>query len=194
MASFLEKLRKGMGIEENEEKQEEKEEEKKDEKEEKEEPKIELVEEKKPKKEKLKKEEKKIEIKTETIDLDERKEKRRETIFEEAGELAVDLYETDSYVVLKAAIAGIKPEDLDIEVEGDMLSIKGERRDYFEQVDEKKNYLHQECYWGAFKREMILPVEVDGSRAEASMKEGLLMLKIPKIQREGRKSIKVRNS
>lgn len=102
--------------------------------------------------------------------------------FEPEGELVLDLYETDKDLVVLSAIAGIKAEDLDILIEKDLLRIRGNRQKLKE--TEGKNYFFQEIYWGPFSREIILPKEVDGQRAQASMKEGILIIKIPKIERE----------
>jgi len=106
------------------------------------------------------------------------------------GELAVDLYETQNYLVLRSAIAGVKPEDLDIFIEKDVLTIKGKREEPNNQ--QKKNFFFQECYFGPFSREIILPVEVDNSRAKAEITNGILIIKIPKLQREKKRKIEVK--
>ncbi|MDD2732169.1 MAG: Hsp20/alpha crystallin family protein [Candidatus Pacebacteria bacterium] len=110
--------------------------------------------------------------------------------FESEGQLVVDVYEADGEVVVQSAIAGLKPEDLDISIEKDMIVIKGERKEIREKSD--KNYFFQECHWGKFSREIILPVEVDGARAKADLKEGILTIRMPKIEREGVKKITIR--
>jgi len=109
---------------------------------------------------------------------------------EPEGQLAVDVYETDGEVVIQSAIAGIRAEDLDISIENDVVAIRGKR----EKSSEKstRNYFYQECYWGYFSREIILPAEVDPSRTEAGMKDGVLTIRIPKIEREKRRKITVR--
>ena len=106
------------------------------------------------------------------------------------GQLTVDVYQTDGEIVIQSAIAGIKPEDLDISVENDVVAIRGKRE---KQVEEKgQNYFYQECYWGRFSREIILPAEVDNSKAKATMKNGILTIKIPKIEGEKKKKIEVK--
>jgi len=110
--------------------------------------------------------------------------------FEPEGQLAVDVYQTDGYVVVQAAIAGVKPEEIDITIEKDMVIIKGERNRVAE--EKKENYFYQECYWGKFSREIILPVEIDAGHAEASMKNGILTIKIPKIERQGKKKLVIK--
>lgn len=108
------------------------------------------------------------------------------------GELAVDLYETQNYLILRSAIAGVKPEDIDISIEKDVLTIKGKRDEPNNQ--EKKSFFFQECYFGPFSREVILPVEVDNSRAKAEIVNGILMIKIPKLQREKKRKIEIKET
>ncbi|PIU16595.1 hypothetical protein COT20_00090 [bacterium (Candidatus Gribaldobacteria) CG08_land_8_20_14_0_20_39_15] len=105
------------------------------------------------------------------------------------GELAIDVYQTETDLVIQSAIAGVKPEFLDISIEKDVVTIKGSREKPFE---EEGDYFAQECYWGSFSREVILPAEVDPDRAEATMKEGILTIRIPKILREKKRKIKVK--
>lgn len=117
------------------------------------------------------------------------KKKEEEKWFEPEGELAVDVYQTSEELVIQSTIAGVKPEDLDVSIEGDVVIIKGNRER--PAGDEERNYFYQECYWGAFSKEIILPVEADSSRATASMKDGILTVRIPKIAREKRRKITV---
>ena len=111
--------------------------------------------------------------------------------FEPEGELAVDVYETGDEIVIQATIAGVSPDDLDVAIENDVVTITGERTNTEE--EQGKNYFFQECFWGSFSRQIILPSEVDGGRAEASMKNGVFTLKIPKIERRKLRKIKVRS-
>jgi len=113
----------------------------------------------------------------------------KEKWFEPEGQLAIDVYQTEDELVIQSAIAGVKPENLDISIEKDVISIRGKREKPFE---EEKDYFSQECYWGTFSREIILPVEVDPSRVKASMKEGILTIRIPKILREKKRKITVK--
>lgn len=110
--------------------------------------------------------------------------------FEPEGQLTIDVYQTDKEIVIQSAIAGIEPEDLDITIENDLVIIRGNRERKF--TEEKKNYFYQECYWGRFSREIILPAEVDSSRAKATMEKGVLTIRIPKIEREKKRKIVVR--
>ena len=129
------------------------------------------------------------EIKTLEKEVKTKKEENFSELMETEGELAVDVYQTDSDIVVQSTIAGVKPEDLDISVENDMLTIRGKRTS--ETKEEGKNYFYQECYWGAFSRQIILPEEVDPNRIEASMKNGILTIKLPKINRAKMRKIAV---
>ncbi|HBV33668.1 TPA: heat-shock protein Hsp20 [Patescibacteria group bacterium] len=97
------------------------------------------------------------------------------------GQLSVDVYQTDEAVVIKSTIAGVKPEDLDVTINNDLVTIRGERR----QEDEVRpdDYFYQECYWGGFSRSIILPVEVKAEAAEATLKNGVLTLILPKSEK-----------
>jgi len=114
----------------------------------------------------------------------------RKELFEAEGQLAIDLYQTDSEVVIQAPIAGVKKEDLDIMIENDVIVIKGRREEPEE--TEEKNYFYQECYWGPFSRQVIMPVEGDPSRAEATMKNGILTIRIPRIEREKKRKLEIK--
>jgi len=105
------------------------------------------------------------------------------------GQLTVDVYQTETELILESAVAGIKVEDLDVLIEDDVITIKGKRNN---PLPDKGDYFIQECYWGKFSRKVILPVEVDAARADASMREGVLIIRIPKIQREKKKKVLIR--
>src|ERR1035437_6269129 len=99
-------------------------------------------------------------------------------IFDQDGELVVDVYETGADFVVLAAIAGVQIKDIDISLEKDMMVIKGNRCDPHESSDKK--YFYQECYWGPFSRKIILPENVDIDKADAQIDKGILTVKIPK--------------
>ena len=115
---------------------------------------------------------------------------KKEKWFEPEGQLAVDVYQTEKELVILSAIAGVRPEDLNISSQGDVVIIRGKRERPVE--DKERNYFYQECYWGPFSKEIILPVEADVSRAEASMTEGVLIVRIPKIERKKENEIIVK--
>jgi len=130
---------------------------------------------------------KKIEVKTK----DEVKTKGKEKEwFEPEGELAVDVYQTDGEVVIQSTVAGVNPDDLDINIENDVVTISGTRNN--PNPEEEKNYFYQECYWGPFSRQIILPEEVDVNRIEAILKDGIFTLRLPKMERKKVRKIKIR--
>ncbi|HSX01339.1 MAG TPA: Hsp20/alpha crystallin family protein [Candidatus Saccharimonas sp.] len=106
------------------------------------------------------------------------------------GALAVDVYQTKENVVIKAPIAGVSPDNIDIEVAEDVVTIRGERIEDRE-VD-REHYYVQECYWGAFSRSVILPTSTIAEKAAASLKDGVLTISIPKVQQDKVKKIKVK--
>lgn len=105
------------------------------------------------------------------------------------GQLAVDVYQTEDEIIVKTPIAGVRPEDLDISVTDDVLTIKGERKRN-EKIEEA-DYLVQECYWGSFSRSYILPVVVDAENASASIKDGVLTVAVPKEAKSKTRVIQV---
>ncbi|OGI27579.1 MAG: hypothetical protein A2359_04605 [Candidatus Moranbacteria bacterium RIFOXYB1_FULL_43_19] len=106
------------------------------------------------------------------------------------GQLTIDVYQTDNDIVIKSTIAGVKPEDLDVSINNDMVTIRGDRKN--EEKVEGENYYYQECYWGTFSRSVILPVEVLADKAEAAMKNGILTIRLPKADTTKSKKIQVR--
>ncbi|MES2224295.1 MAG: Hsp20/alpha crystallin family protein [Patescibacteria group bacterium] len=107
------------------------------------------------------------------------------------GELSVDVYETTTNIIIKAIIAGVKKEDLDISLSRDMVSIKGSR--VSESNIDDGDYFHKELYWGGFARTILLPQEVDIEKAEAFEDKGMLTLKLPKIDKGRQAKIRVKS-
>jgi HSP20 family protein len=110
---------------------------------------------------------------------------------EPQGELAVDIYQTPDAIVVKALVAGVMPTSIDISLTREMLTISGLRQDEREVEDE--NYFQRELYWGSFSRTILLPEEVDVDMAEASEKHGILMIRLPKINKKRQTKLKVRS-
>jgi len=106
------------------------------------------------------------------------------------GQLAVDVYQDKKNIYIKAAIAGVEPEDIDIDLNNDMITIKGKRRHYQENIDEDDYYI-KECYWGGFSRSIILPVDIQTDKVKATIKHGLLTIVLPKSKRPRHTKIKV---
>jgi HSP20 family protein len=93
------------------------------------------------------------------------------------GQLAIDVYQDDDHIIVKAPIAGVS-------------SIKGERKD--PDTTNRENYFAQECYWGPFSRSYILPIAVESEKTTASLKDGLLTIKIPKLEKTKTKTIEIK--
>ncbi len=106
------------------------------------------------------------------------------------GQLAIDAFQTEDNIVIKAPIAGVSSDDLEISITDEVVTIKGERKD--EAPSQKDTYFVQECYWGAFSRSYILPVAVDANKAEASLKNGILTIVIPKQEKTKTRVLKVK--
>lgn len=109
---------------------------------------------------------------------------------EPEGQLTVDVYQTPSDIVVESAIAGVKPEDIDVNVTNDSITIKGERRR--EKSVKDDDYFYQECYWGRFSRSIILPQEVDPEAADVTFKNGILTARLPKLNRKKSKKLRVK--
>ena len=94
------------------------------------------------------------------------------------GQLAVDVFQDKNSIVVKSTIAGVRPQNLDISITNDMVTIRGKREQ--ETTVEEKDFFFQECYWGGFSRSIILPCEVQANHAVANLKSGVLTITLPK--------------
>ncbi|MDO8599719.1 MAG: Hsp20/alpha crystallin family protein [bacterium] len=106
--------------------------------------------------------------------------------FEEAaeGELAVDVYETDDQFVVQSTLAGVRPEDLALSLQRDLLTIRGVRHQPWPEgltQSNQRSCLTRECYWGTFSRSILLPEPIDVPRATAQLKQGVLTIILPKL-------------
>lgn len=117
--------------------------------------------------------------------------KKEEWLDEESeeGQLTLDVYQDGDDIVVKSTIAGVRPEDLDVTINNDMVSIQGERKRDEEVLD--SSYYYQELYWGSFSRSVILPSEVDPEKSEATMENGILTVRLPKKSAAEKKKLKV---
>lgn len=93
------------------------------------------------------------------------------------GQLPVDVLRHEQDLVIRSTVAGVQPEDLEVSVSGDMLTIRGKRE--LKHEIKEDDWFHKECYWGAFSRSLILPVDVHSDKAQASLKHGVLEIRIP---------------
>lgn len=110
----------------------------------------------------------------------------------EEGELSVDVLNNEDEIIIKAMVAGVKPQDLDIQITRDMVTIHGTREE--ESETRQEDYFHKELYWGSFSRNIILPEEVDVEAADAKEKHGLLIIKLPKIDKDRKTKLSVKSS
>jgi HSP20 family protein len=108
------------------------------------------------------------------------------------GELPVDMYQTNDAIVIRALVAGVSPNDLEISITRDMVTIRGTREEIQEAHND--NYFHRELFWGAFSRTLVLPEEVAIDEAEAQEKHGLLEIKLPKLDKHRSTQLKVRTN
>ncbi len=110
---------------------------------------------------------------------------------EEEAELTVDVYQTPGDIIVQTMIAGVRPDDIELIIARDMVTIKGKREET--RKIEEENYFSKELYWGSFSRTILLPQEIDPEEAEATEKHGLLTIKLPKIDKEKKTSVKVKS-
>lgn len=109
---------------------------------------------------------------------------------EEEGQLTVDVYQSGNDIILQTMVAGVSPENLSVSITRDMVTLKG-RRDAPSGIPEE-NYFNRELYWGPFSRTVLLPQEIEPEEAEATQRHGLLTLRLPKIDKEKVREVKVK--
>lgn len=108
------------------------------------------------------------------------------------GELPVDMYQTNEAIIIKALVAGVSPNDLEISITRDMVTVRGIREEYQETNDD--NYFHRELFWGSFSRTLLLPEEVVIDEAEAQEKHGLLEIRLPKLDKHRSTQLRVKSN
>lgn len=108
------------------------------------------------------------------------------------GQLTVDVFQTPDEIVIKSIVAGVRPEDLDVSITRDMVTIRGSREEHKEVSED--NYFHKELYWGQFSRTVLLPAEVEVEEAQAQEKHGLLEIRLPKVDKEKQTKLRVKTS
>lgn len=101
---------------------------------------------------------------------------------DEEGQLTVDVYQDKNNVIIKSTIAGVEPEDIDISIDNDMITIRGKREK--DRSIREDDYFYQECYWGSFSRSIILPVDVEADKVDASIRNGILTIILPKSHKK----------
>lgn len=133
-------------------------------------------------------EEKTLEVSSEDKNAEEEKEN---LMPDEDGELQVDVYQTPDEIIIKAMIAGVHPDKLQVTITRDMVTIKGSRKE--DERIQENDYYHHELYWGSFSRTILLPQEIEPDEAKASEKHGLLTISLPKIDRKKVSKLKVKS-
>lgn len=108
----------------------------------------------------------------------------------EEGELTVDIYDKGDSIVIQSTVAGVSPEDLDVSITNDSVTIRG-GRERKEEVEEK-NFYYKELFWGSFARSIVLPEEIEEDAAEATLKHGLLTIHLPKRRKGVTQKVKVK--
>lgn len=109
----------------------------------------------------------------------------------EEAELAVDVYQTPTDIIVQTMVAGVKPEDLELSIARDMITIKGKREES-RNIDEE-NYFSKELYWGKFSRTISLSQEIEPEEVEATEKHGLLTIKLQKVDKNKKNTVRVRS-
>jgi HSP20 family protein len=111
---------------------------------------------------------------------------------EEEAQLTVDVYQTQSEIVIKAMVAGVKPDDLDVSITRDSVTIRGKRSE--DRTVSNDEYFHRELYWGSFVRTINLPEEIEVDGAEAVEKHGMLVLHLPKLDKNRQARLRVKGN
>ena len=108
------------------------------------------------------------------------------------GELSVDVYQTPTHIIIKAMIAGVRPEDLDVSITRDMVTIRGKRESNAEVS--VGDFFFSELYWCSFSRTIILPQEIEIEESDASEKHGLLTIRLPKLDKGRQAKLKIKSN
>ena len=114
---------------------------------------------------------------------------QKDTSTEQEGQLTVDVFQDDEYIIIQSTIAGVGQDDIDISITNDMVTIKGRRAPAAK--NRPADYFYRDLYWGEFSRSIILPVDIDADGAKASMKNGLLTIRLPKLERLKTKKVRI---
>jgi HSP20 family protein len=109
---------------------------------------------------------------------------------EQEAELAVDVSQTPTEILIKTMVAGVNPDELDVSISQEMVVIKGSRRESHHMED--NDYFHKELYWGSFSRTILLPAEVKAEEAIAELRHGLLTIRLPKIDKQKQTKLRIK--
>lgn len=108
------------------------------------------------------------------------------------GELSLDVYDDGDSLIIQAPVAGVNLDDIEINYSQGVLTIKGERKN--EKTVKAENYLTSECYWGKFSRSVFLPVEINTKKIKAHLKNGILMIILPKLDLPANVDVEVKKA
>jgi HSP20 family protein len=127
------------------------------------------------------------------IKIEKRDKKNSDWIEEEndEAELSVDVYQTPTDIIIQTMVAGVKPENLDLSISRDMITIRGQREE--SRTIDEDNFFTKELFWGKFSRTISLPAEVEPEEVEATEKHGLVTIKIKKVDKEKKNTVQVRS-
>lgn len=109
---------------------------------------------------------------------------------EQEAELAVDVSQTPTEIVIKTMVAGVNPDELDVSISQEMVILRGSRHETYRVAD--GDYFHKELYWGSFSRTILLPNEVKADEAVAELKHGLLTIRLPKIDKQKQTKLRIK--
>lgn len=107
------------------------------------------------------------------------------------GQLSVDVFQKGNNLIVMSTIAGVKPQDVEVSIDHDMLTIRGKRQHGIELKD--SDYFYKECYWGGFSRSIILPAEVNVDQVKADIKNGVLTVSLPLAEKRKKIEVKHKN-
>lgn len=110
---------------------------------------------------------------------------------EEDAQLTVDVWQTPDEIIVQSIVAGVKPEDLDVSISADSITLSGRRERAREVAG--SDYFYQELYWGSFSRSVLLPQEIDPDESEATIKNGLVTVRMPKLDKTKVQKLKIKN-
>ncbi|MFA5778362.1 MAG: Hsp20/alpha crystallin family protein [Candidatus Paceibacterota bacterium] len=107
------------------------------------------------------------------------------------AELSIDVFQTPTDIIVQTMVAGVRPEDLELSISRDMITIRGKREE--SRTIDEDNYFTKELYWGKFSRTLSLPAEVEPEQVEATERHGLLTIKIKKVDKEKKNNVKIKS-
>lgn len=110
---------------------------------------------------------------------------------DEEGQLTVDMWQTPSDIIIQTIVGGVKPDEVEVNISHEMVTIRGKRAKTH--TVSSPDYFYQELFWGTFSRTILLPQEVDVDESEATMKHGLLTLRLPKLDKTKIQKLRVKN-